>query len=69
MAVQIPAGIESHIEALARRTGESKEDLVRDAILTYLEDREDAMIAADRLKDPGTRISLQEIGREYGLAD
>jgi RHH-type rel operon transcriptional repressor/antitoxin RelB len=69
MAVQIPAEIESQFEAFARRTGESKEDLVRDAILTYLEDREDAMIAADRLKDPGTRISLQEIGLKYGLAD
>jgi len=69
MAVQIPAEIESHIESFARRTGESKEDLVREAILTYLEDREDAMIAAERLKNVGSRISLEEIGRKYGLVD
>jgi predicted DNA-binding protein len=69
MTVQIPAEIESHIEAFARRTGESKDDLVRSAILLYLEDREDAMIAAERVKNPGKRTSLQEIGRKYGLAD
>jgi predicted DNA-binding protein len=69
MAVQIPAEIESHIEAFVRRTGESKDDLVRKAILIYLEDREDAMIAAERLKNPGKRISLEEIGQKYGLAD
>jgi RHH-type transcriptional regulator, rel operon repressor / antitoxin RelB len=67
--IQIPVEIESQIEALARRTGESKDDLVREAILTYLEDREDARIAAERLKNPGTRISLEEIGRKYGLVD
>jgi hypothetical protein len=31
MAVQIPAEIESQIEAFARRSGESKDDLVRKA--------------------------------------
>jgi len=69
MAVQIPAEIESQIEALARRTGESKDHLVREAILTYLEDREDAMIAAERVKNASGRVSLEEIGRKYGLAD
>ena len=69
MAVHIPAEIENQIDAFASRTGESKDHLVREAILTYLEDREDAMIAAERLKNPGKRISLEEIGRKYGLAD
>ncbi|HEX3967369.1 MAG TPA: ribbon-helix-helix protein, CopG family [Edaphobacter sp.] len=67
--IQLPVEIESQIEALARRTGESRDDLVREAILTYLEDREDARIAAERLKNPGKRISLEEIGRKYGLVD
>jgi predicted DNA-binding protein len=69
MAVQIPAEIEIQIEAFARRTGESKDALVRDALLGYLEDRRDAMIAAERLKHVGGRTSLEEIGRKYGLAD
>jgi predicted DNA-binding protein len=42
---------------------------VREAILTYLEDREDAMIAAERVKNASGRVSLEEIGRKYGLAD
>jgi predicted DNA-binding protein len=67
MAIYIPAEIESQIEAFANRTGESKDDLVRDALLGYLEDRRDAMIAAERLKHVGGRTSLEEIGRKYGL--
>ena len=69
MSVQIPADIEAHIESFAHRTGESKDHLVREAILTYLEDREDAMIAAERSKNAGVRLSLEEIGHKYGLAD
>ncbi len=69
MAVHIPAEIESQIEAFASRTGESKDDLVRDALLGYLEDRQDAMIAAERLQHVSGRITLEEMGRKYGLAD
>lgn len=69
MAVHIPAEIEDQIEAFANRTGESKDDLVRDALLSYLEDRQDAMIAAERVKHVASRVSLEEIGRKYGLAD
>ncbi len=69
MAVHIPAEIESQIEALARRTGESTDHLVREALLSFLEDQEDIAIATERLKNPGKRISLEEIGRKYGLAD
>jgi predicted DNA-binding protein len=68
-ALHVSDEIESQIEALAHRTGESKDDLVREAILTYLEDREDAILAAKRLANSGERISLEEIGRKYGLAD
>jgi len=69
MAVHIPAEIEDQLDAFAHRTGESKDDLVRDALLGYLEDRQDALIAAERLKHVGGRTSLEEIGRKYGLAD
>ena len=69
MAVQIPAEIENQIEAFAQRTGESKDSVIREALVTYLEDREDAMIAASRLQTTGQRISLEEIGRKYGLAN
>ncbi len=67
--IEIPSEIESKIVAFSAKTGESADRLLSEAVLTYLEDREDAMIAADRLKDLGARISLEEIGRKYGLAD
>lgn len=68
-AIEIPAEIESRILDFAERTGEGTDAVVRDAILTYLEDREDAIIAAERAKNVGSTISLEEIGRKYGLAD
>jgi predicted DNA-binding protein len=67
-AIQIPPEIDSQIEEVANRTGESRDDLVREALVSYLEARQDALRAAERLKNVGTRISLEEIGRKYGLA-
>jgi predicted DNA-binding protein len=67
-AIQIPPEIDRQIEEVANRTGESRDHLVREALVSYLEDRQDALRAAERLKNVGTRISLEEIGRKYGLA-
>jgi predicted DNA-binding protein len=67
--IQIPAEIESQFEAFAHSTGESTDELVCKALLSYMEDRQDAMRAAERVKNVNTRISLDEIGRKYGLAD
>jgi len=69
VALHVPDEIESQIEALAHRTGESKDDLVREAILTYLEDRLDALLAGERLAISDKQLSLEEIGHKYGLAD
>jgi predicted DNA-binding protein len=67
--IQIPAEIESQFEAFAHSTGESTNELVFKALISYLEDRLDAQRAAERLKNASTRISLYEIGRKYGLED
>jgi predicted DNA-binding protein len=69
MAIQINPEIEGQLEEAAHEMGESTDDLVRKVLLSYLEDRDDAMRAAERLKKPGARISLEEIGRKYGLAN
>jgi len=68
-ATQIPPEIEQQFEAVSHLTGESKDELVREALLTYLEDFHLAMSAEERLKDIGERTSLADIGREFGLAD
>jgi predicted DNA-binding protein len=68
-AIQIPDKIDHQFEAFAHSTGESKEELVRQALLSYLEDRQDAAIAAERLKNIGERTSLANIGKEFDLED
>jgi predicted DNA-binding protein len=69
MAVQIPAEIESQFEAFARRTGESKDNLVREALLSYLDDLEDIAAAQEHLLQPDETISLDELKRDLGLDD
>lgn len=67
--LQIPDELESLIELGAQRTGETRDVFLREAIRTRLEEIEDIAIATERLKNPGKRISLAEIGRKYGLND
>jgi predicted DNA-binding protein len=69
MVIELPAEIESQFEAFARSSGQSTDQLVREALLSYLEDREDAAIAAQRYASGSQRIPLEEIGHKYGLAD
>jgi RHH-type rel operon transcriptional repressor/antitoxin RelB len=65
--IQIPAEIESQIDALADRTGESKDDLVREALLAYLEDMDDVAIAKEHLLHPDDTLSLDEMKKSLGL--
>jgi len=65
-AIQIPDELESLIELGARRTGESRDVFLREAVQSRLED---IALATERLKNPGKRISLAEIGRKHGLTD
>jgi predicted DNA-binding protein len=66
---EISPEIESEFDTVASLTGEPKNDLVREALLSYLEDFHLARRAEARLKVVGERISLEEIGRKYGLVD
>ena len=63
----------ARLERLAKRTGRSKTFYVREAVLTHLDDLEDAYLA-DRVMgrlDVGeeTIHSLEEVERELGLDD
>ena len=69
MSLQVPVDIETEIEALARRRGEPATQLLREALLAYLEDVHDAELAAKRLSTAGERRTLNEIGSRYGLVD
>jgi predicted DNA-binding protein len=69
MTVQLEPEIESQIDEVAHQTGETKESLVRQAVLSYLEDFHDAMIVEERMKNPGKRIPLSEVVKNLGLDD
>jgi predicted DNA-binding protein len=67
--IQIPDALASLIEMGMQRTGESRDVFLREAVRSHIEEIEDIAIATERLKNPGKRISLAEIGRKYGLTD
>ena len=73
LAVHLPADIEKRLEELAARTGRSKNDYAREAIVEYLDDLEDAGLAAERLADlragKATTVPLSNLMKSYGVED
>jgi RHH-type transcriptional regulator, rel operon repressor / antitoxin RelB len=67
--IEIPAELETQYEYFARQNGKSRDDLVRDALVAYLEDLEDLAVASERLKNPGRRIPWNDVKAELGLDD
>ena len=63
--INVPPEIEERLTTLAKKAGRSREDVVQEALLTYLEDLEDAFIAIERLKSGGRRIPLEEVMKRY----
>lgn len=59
LAIRLPKDIEKRLTALAKKTGRTKTFYAHEAILSHLEEMEDAYIAMKRLKKPG-RIWTQE---------
>ncbi len=73
LSIQLPAEVESRLEALARTTGKTKEFYAREAILEHLDDLEDLYLAEQRLMDiragRSKILTLEEVERDLGLAD
>ena len=65
--IHISDELASRIAEGAQRAGESSDDFLREAVLSRLEDLEDIAVATERLKNPGRRISLEEVVRDLGL--
>ena len=71
LALRLEAELERRIAALARRQGRNKSALVREALIRYLEDQEDIMLAEAALRNLGDdkTLSHEEARRALGLAD
>lgn len=71
LALHLPADIEKRLDELARKTGRSKLDYVREAIVEHLDDLEDLHLAEERLRelqDGTTRTtSLGELMKTHGM--
>jgi RHH-type transcriptional regulator, rel operon repressor / antitoxin RelB len=71
LAIELPKEIEVRLERLARKTGRSKADYVREAILEHLDDLEDIYLAEARLEDIRAgrtqTIPLEEVIKRHGM--
>ncbi len=67
LAIELPPEAESRLEALAAKTGCSKEDYARDVIAQLIADLEDAEIAHERLRNPARRWPLEDLEQERDL--
>ena len=70
LALRLPPEIEQRLEALAKKTGRSKSYYAKRAIVEFIEDQEDyllALAALERLERGETTISLEELEKRLGL--
>lgn len=69
MTIQLPAETEARLDRIARRTGRSKTELAREAVLAFIENQEDARdarMAIKEAKEKGT-IQWETLKVELGL--
>jgi RHH-type rel operon transcriptional repressor/antitoxin RelB len=71
LAIRLPAEIEKRLDDLARRTGRTKTFYVREAILTHLQDMEDAYQAErilERVRSgEEATVPLRQLLKQYGV--
>jgi len=71
LAVNLPADLEQRLDELARKTGRSKSDYVRDAIVEHLDDLEDLSLAEERLRGlqegMDSTVSLADLMKIHGM--
>jgi predicted DNA-binding protein len=66
-AVESPKEMKARLKRLARETGRSEADFIRDAVAEYLEDWEDYHLAEERMKTALPAIPLDEVERRLEL--
>jgi len=58
---------EKRLASLARKSGKSKSGLAKEFIMEYLEELEDARLAAERLRKPERIFTREEVRRELDI--
>ncbi len=67
LAIRLEKELEEEIDLLARSRGSNRSEVVREAIMRYLEDNEDLELARQALAEGRSGKSLQEVRRDLGL--
>lgn len=66
--VRVDNEIANRLELLAKKTHRPKSFYVRDMIVKYLEDYEDACLALDRLNEKNAKyLTMAEVEKKLGL--
>lgn len=69
LTVRLNDDLENRLVALSERTGRPKSYYVRQAIQSYLEEKEDYLLAINRLEKKHPRISIEDLEKKLGLED
>ena len=69
IAVRLDQDLEERLSRLAAETGRSKSYYVREALQSYLEDREDYLLGLAVLEREEELLSIDEVRTELGLGD
>lgn len=67
ISIRVSDELESRLDNLARETGRSKTHYVRQALESFLEDREDYLLAISVLEHNEPTVSLEDLERDLGL--
>lgn len=67
LAVRLEKQLEAAIARIAEATGSTKSGVVREAVVRYLEDREDIALAEQARKAGGRAKSIAEVRKSLGL--
>lgn len=67
LALRIGSEMEKTLDAVAKSLGKNRSEVVREALVRYFEDLEDAERAEASLRDLAGTKSLAEVRRDLGL--
>jgi RHH-type rel operon transcriptional repressor/antitoxin RelB len=67
LAIRLDKEIEQELDMLAKIRGSNRSAVVREAILQYLEDNEDLVLAKQAESQTRSRKSLKQLRKELGL--
>lgn len=68
LTVRIDKELQAAIERLAKAEGRTKSSIVREALLRYIEDSDDAMLVAQARRAGGRAKSIAEVRKAIGLS-